>query len=210
LALAVAAEQRSPQNLRRLGQEYSLASELDTAWAATSLAGESAHPRNRGTQVCPLRTALASVHRAADRNPSARVSRPDLLLERPRPASQAESIRRLLQSVARSRRTRWPNAIRAMLHNCIPTGRSSPLRLAIRLFWPLSHANCRVIRNSPWSSGTSPARWRFDKFNYTRKIEHVKTNRDKTLSATLPDSTWVTLASSMPGWRARNCFPATL
>jgi predicted ATPase/signal transduction histidine kinase len=38
LALAVAAEQPSPQSLRRLGQEYSLASELDTAWAAQPLA----------------------------------------------------------------------------------------------------------------------------------------------------------------------------
>jgi PAS domain S-box-containing protein len=38
LALAVAAEQPSPQSLRRLGQEYSLASELDAAWAAQPLA----------------------------------------------------------------------------------------------------------------------------------------------------------------------------
>src|SRR5215469_449005 len=61
------------------------------------------------------------------------------------------SIRRLLQPVARSRRTRWSNAIRAVLDNSIPTGGPSTLRLAIRLFRPLSHANCRVIRNSRWS-----------------------------------------------------------
>jgi predicted ATPase/signal transduction histidine kinase/GAF domain-containing protein len=38
LALAVAAEQPSPQNLRRLEHEWSLASELDAAWAAQPLA----------------------------------------------------------------------------------------------------------------------------------------------------------------------------
>jgi PAS domain S-box-containing protein len=38
LALAVAAEQPSPQNLRRLQHEYSLATELDAAWAAQPLA----------------------------------------------------------------------------------------------------------------------------------------------------------------------------
>ncbi len=38
LAVAVAAAQRSPQILRRLGHEYALASELDTAWAARPLA----------------------------------------------------------------------------------------------------------------------------------------------------------------------------
>jgi serine/threonine protein kinase len=38
LALAVAAEQPSPQSLRRLEHEYSLAAELDPAWAAKPLA----------------------------------------------------------------------------------------------------------------------------------------------------------------------------
>ncbi len=38
LALAVAAEQRSPHSLRRLKHEYSLAAELDAAWAAKPLA----------------------------------------------------------------------------------------------------------------------------------------------------------------------------
>ena len=38
LALAVAAEQPSPQNLRRLEHEYSLAAELDSAWAAKPIA----------------------------------------------------------------------------------------------------------------------------------------------------------------------------
>jgi serine/threonine protein kinase len=38
LALAVAAERPSPQSLRRLKHEYSLATELDVAWAAQSLA----------------------------------------------------------------------------------------------------------------------------------------------------------------------------
>jgi hypothetical protein len=82
---------------------------------------------------------------------SARVSRPDLLLERPRPASQAESIPRQLQPAARARRTGWSHAVRAMRHKCIPTGESSALRLEIRLFRALSHANCCVISNSPWS-----------------------------------------------------------
>ena len=38
LALALAAEQPSPQGLRRLEHEYSLAVELDPAWAAKPLA----------------------------------------------------------------------------------------------------------------------------------------------------------------------------
>jgi serine/threonine protein kinase len=38
LAVAVAAEQPSPQSLRRLEHEYSLATELDAAWAAQPLA----------------------------------------------------------------------------------------------------------------------------------------------------------------------------
>lgn len=38
LALAVAAEQPSPQSLRRLEHEYSLATELDAAWATQPLA----------------------------------------------------------------------------------------------------------------------------------------------------------------------------
>jgi hypothetical protein len=37
LALALAAEQPSPQGLRRLEHEYSLAAELDPAWAAKPL-----------------------------------------------------------------------------------------------------------------------------------------------------------------------------
>src|SRR3981081_4124460 len=38
LAVALAAEQPSPQGLRRLEHEYSLASELDPTWAARPLA----------------------------------------------------------------------------------------------------------------------------------------------------------------------------
>jgi hypothetical protein len=37
LAIAVSAKQPSPQSLRRLEHEYSLAAELDPAWAATPL-----------------------------------------------------------------------------------------------------------------------------------------------------------------------------
>jgi hypothetical protein len=75
-----------------------------------------------------------------------------LILNRSRrKAPPLRALDRILLGLARSRRTRWSNAIRAVLHNCIPTGESSALRLAIRLFRPLSHANCRVIRNSPWS-----------------------------------------------------------
>ena len=45
LAVAVAAERPSPQNLRRLEHEYSLASELDAAWAARPLALTRQHGR---------------------------------------------------------------------------------------------------------------------------------------------------------------------
>src|SRR5271155_2807101 len=38
LAIAPSAEQPSPQNLRRLEHEYSLAAELDSSWAAKPLA----------------------------------------------------------------------------------------------------------------------------------------------------------------------------
>src|SRR5580704_11801349 len=38
LAVALAAEQPSPQSLRRLEHEYSLAAELDSAWVAKPLA----------------------------------------------------------------------------------------------------------------------------------------------------------------------------
>jgi hypothetical protein len=38
LAIAVSAKQPSPQSLRRLEHEYSLAAELDPAWAARPLA----------------------------------------------------------------------------------------------------------------------------------------------------------------------------
>src|SRR4030088_1379397 len=38
LAVALAAEQAPPQDLRRLQHEYSLAAELDSAWAAKPLA----------------------------------------------------------------------------------------------------------------------------------------------------------------------------
>ena len=38
LAIALSAEQPAPQSLRRLEHEYSLAAELDPAWAATPLA----------------------------------------------------------------------------------------------------------------------------------------------------------------------------
>jgi hypothetical protein len=47
----------------------------------SSVASESANSRHRGNQVRPLHASLSAVHRAADRCPSARVSRPDLLLE---------------------------------------------------------------------------------------------------------------------------------
>lgn len=45
LATAVAAEQPSPQSLRRLEHEYSLATELDAAWAAQPLALTRHHGR---------------------------------------------------------------------------------------------------------------------------------------------------------------------
>src|SRR5258708_10433773 len=38
VAIALSAEHPSPHNLRRLEHEYSLAAELDSAWAATPLA----------------------------------------------------------------------------------------------------------------------------------------------------------------------------
>jgi len=47
LALAVAAEQPSPPSLRRLEHEWSLATELDTAWAAQPLALTRQAPRHR-------------------------------------------------------------------------------------------------------------------------------------------------------------------
>jgi predicted ATPase/signal transduction histidine kinase/GAF domain-containing protein len=50
LAVAVAAEQPSPQSLRRLEHEYSLASDLDAAWAAQPLA----LTRHRGRAVLIL------------------------------------------------------------------------------------------------------------------------------------------------------------
>jgi len=53
--------------------------------------------------------------------------------------------RRLLQSAARSRRAQRSDAVRAIWHSYMPTGESPSLRLAIRLFRPLSHADCRVI-----------------------------------------------------------------
>jgi hypothetical protein len=103
------------------------------------------------TEVCPVRASLSCVHRAAHRNPSARVSRPDLLLKRSRPASKVGLIRRLLQPATRSRWTGWPNAPRGMLYNCSRTGESSSLRMAIRLFGSLPHTNCCVISISPWT-----------------------------------------------------------
>ena len=45
LAVAVAAEHPSPQSLRRLEHEYSLATELDAAWAAQPLALTRHHGR---------------------------------------------------------------------------------------------------------------------------------------------------------------------
>jgi PAS domain S-box-containing protein len=51
LAVAVAAEQPSPQSLRRLEHEYSLAAELDAVWAAQPLA----LTRHRGRAVLILR-----------------------------------------------------------------------------------------------------------------------------------------------------------
>jgi PAS domain S-box-containing protein len=51
LAAAVAAEQPSPQSLRRLEHEYSLATELDAAWAAQPLA----LTRHRGRAVLILK-----------------------------------------------------------------------------------------------------------------------------------------------------------
>ena len=55
LAVAVAAEQPSPQSLRRLEHEYSLATELDAAWAAQPFV-------RHGTHCC---TALRSPLNAA-------------------------------------------------------------------------------------------------------------------------------------------------
>src|SRR5580658_3758763 len=51
LALAVAAERPSPQSLRRLEHEYSLATELDPTWAAQPLA----LTRHRGRAVLILK-----------------------------------------------------------------------------------------------------------------------------------------------------------
>jgi PAS domain S-box-containing protein len=51
LAVAVAAEQPSPRNLRRLEHEYSLANELDAAWAAQPLALD----RHQGRAVLILK-----------------------------------------------------------------------------------------------------------------------------------------------------------
>jgi PAS domain S-box-containing protein len=51
LAMAVAAEQPSPQSLRRLEHEYSLATELDAAWAAQPLA----LTRHQGREVLILK-----------------------------------------------------------------------------------------------------------------------------------------------------------
>ena len=51
LAVAVAAERPSPQTLRRLEHEYSLATELDPAWAAQPLA----LTRHQGRAVLILR-----------------------------------------------------------------------------------------------------------------------------------------------------------
>jgi serine/threonine protein kinase len=53
LAVAVTDEQPSPQSLRRLEHEYSLAAELDAAWAARPLA----LTRHRGRQVLILEDA---------------------------------------------------------------------------------------------------------------------------------------------------------
>ena len=57
LAVAPAAEQPSPQSLRRLKHEYSLATELDTAWAAKPLAltrHEGERPHSHGPGGEPL------------------------------------------------------------------------------------------------------------------------------------------------------------
>ena len=51
LAIAVSAEQPSPQNLRRLEHEYSLADELDPAWAVSPLALS----RHEGRTILVLR-----------------------------------------------------------------------------------------------------------------------------------------------------------
>src|SRR6266478_2504016 len=51
LAVAVSAEQPSPQGLRRLEHEYSLAAKLDPAWAATPLA----HTRHEGRTILVLK-----------------------------------------------------------------------------------------------------------------------------------------------------------
>ncbi len=51
LAVTTAAEQPSPQTLRRLEHEYSLATELGAAWAAQPLA----LIRHRGTKVLILK-----------------------------------------------------------------------------------------------------------------------------------------------------------
>jgi hypothetical protein len=66
-------------------------------------------------------------------------------------ASQAESIRRLLQPAARPRLPQWPDPLPAIRRDLIATRESSALRLSIRLFRSLSHSDCRVIENSPWS-----------------------------------------------------------
>jgi hypothetical protein len=56
LVVALAAEQPSPQDLRRLEHEYSLATELNAAWAANPLE----LTRHEGRTVLILRTQAAS------------------------------------------------------------------------------------------------------------------------------------------------------
>ena len=53
---ALSAEQPSPQSLRRLEHEYSLAAELDPAWAAKPLA----LTRHEGRTILVLRTLAVS------------------------------------------------------------------------------------------------------------------------------------------------------
>ena len=69
LAVAVAAERPSPESLRRLEHEYSLASELDAAWAASPLA--LTHFQGRAVLILqdPGGEPLDSIYRAAEGPP---------------------------------------------------------------------------------------------------------------------------------------------
>ncbi len=74
---------------------------------------ESADPRSRRSQVGGVRSDVAPVHRATDRDDPARISGSDVLLEFGRSAPEAPSILRLLQRRSRSSLAQRRDAHRA-------------------------------------------------------------------------------------------------